>query len=235
MTPTTSADAFIALDGVRKSYAIDAKEMPIFTDLHLAIPRGDFVAIMGPSGSGKSTLLNMLAGIDRPDAGTLRIGPHRLDQMGEAARAAWRAHHMGIVFQFYNLLPTLNAAENVELPLLLKPLSTMERRTRVKKVLDLVGLAGREKQYPSQMSGGQQQRVGIARAIVSDPGLLLCDEPTGDLDRHSADEVLQMLGFLHREMGKTIVMVTHDPQAALFAQRTLRLDKGHFVEETRAA
>jgi putative ABC transport system ATP-binding protein len=142
---------------------------------------------------------------------------------------------MGIVFQFYNLLPTLNAAENVELPLLLKPLSTMERRTRVKKVLDLVGLAGREKQYPSQMSGGQQQRVGIARAIVSDPGLLLCDEPTGDLDRHSADEVLQMLGFLHREMGKTIVMVTHDPQAALFAQRTLRLDKGHFVEETRAA
>ena len=166
MTPTSSADPFIALDGVRKSYAIDAKEMPIFTDLQLAIPRGDFVAIMGPSGSGKSTLLNMLAGIDRPDAGTLRIGPHRLDQMGEAARAAWRAHHMGIVFQFYNLLPTLNAAENVELPLLLKPLSTMERRTRVKKVLDLVGLAGREKQYPSQMSGGQQQRVGIARAIV---------------------------------------------------------------------
>jgi len=142
---------------------------------------------------------------------------------------------MGIVFQFYNLLPMFNAAENVELPLLLKPLSAKERRVRVDKVLDLVGLAGREKQYPSQMSGGQQQRVGIARAIVSDPGLLLCDEPTGDLDRHAADEVLHMLRLLHRELGKTIVMVTHDSQAALYAERTLHLDKGNFVEEQRAA
>lgn len=235
MTPTSNPDPFVALDGVQKSYALGAKKMPVFTGLQLGIQRGDFVAIMGPSGSGKSTLLNMLAGIDRPDAGTLRIGAHRLDQMGEAARTAWRAHHMGIVFQFYNLLPTLTAAENVELPLLLKPLSTKDRRARVNKILDLVGLAGREKQYPAQLSGGQQQRVGIARAIVSDPGLLLCDEPTGDLDRHSADEVLQMLGFLHRELGKTIVMVTHDPQAALCAQRTLHLDKGQFIEETRAA
>lgn len=152
-----------------------------------------------------------------------------------SARSAWRAHNMGIVFQFYNLLPMLTAAENVELPLLLKPLSRKERHVRVGKVLDLVGLAGREKQYPAMMSGGQQQRVGIARAIVSDPGLLLCDEPTGDLDRKSADEVLDMLRFLNRELEKTIVMVTHDPQAALYARRTLHLDKGDFVEEKRAA
>ena len=234
MTSAVHHDPFITLEGVRKQYTLGAEAIPIFTDLHLTIPRGDFVAIMGPSGSGKSTLLNMLAGIDRPDAGTLRIGSHRLDQMGEAARTAWRAHHMGIVFQFYNLLPTLNAAENVELPLLLKPLSAKERRHRVGKVLDLVGLGGRERQYPAQMSGGQQQRVGMARAIVADPGLLLCDEPTGDLDRQSADEVLQILRVLHQELGKTIVMVTHDPQAALHAQRTLHLDKGHFVEATGA-
>lgn len=226
---------YIALGGIRKAYRIGGEMVPIFPGLDLTIPHGDFVAVMGPSGSGKSTLLNMLAGIDRPDAGTLRIGTSHLDQMGEAARSAWRAHNMGIVFQFYNLLPMLTAAENVELPLLLKPLSRKERRLRVEKVLDLVGLAGREKQYPALMSGGQQQRVGIARAIVSDPGLLLCDEPTGDLDRRSADEILDMLRFLNRSLGKTIVMVTHDPQAALYAQRTLHLDKGHFVEEKRAA
>jgi putative ABC transport system ATP-binding protein len=226
---------YIALRGVRKAYRIGGEMIPIFAGLDLAIPRGDFVAVMGPSGSGKSTLLNMLAGIDRPDAGTLSIGTSRLDQMGEAARSAWRAHNMGIVFQFYNLLPMLTAAENVELPLLLKPLSRKERRMRVEKVLDLVGLSGREKQYPAMMSGGQQQRIGIARAIVSDPGLLLCDEPTGDLDRKSADEVLDMLRFLNRELEKTIVMVTHDPQAALYARRTLHLDKGDFVEEKRAA
>ncbi|MCF3638784.1 ABC transporter ATP-binding protein [Rhizobium sp. TRM95111] len=226
---------YIALSGVRKAYHIGGAMIPIFSGLDLTIPRGDFVAVMGPSGSGKSTLLNMLAGIDRPDAGTLSIGTSRLDQMGEAARSAWRAHNMGIVFQFYNLLPMLNAAENVELPLLLKPLSRKERRIRVEKVLDLVGLSGREKQYPAMMSGGQQQRIGIARAIVSDPGLLLCDEPTGDLDRKSADEVLDMLRFLNRELEKTIVMVTHDPQAALYARRTLHLDKGDFVEEKRAA
>jgi putative ABC transport system ATP-binding protein len=226
---------YIALQNLQKTYRIGGQTIPIFSGLDLAIPRGDFVAIMGPSGSGKSTLLNMLAGIDRADGGTLRIGNSRLDQMGEGARAAWRAHHMGIVFQFYNLLPMLTAAENVELPLLLKPLSARERRARVAKVLDLVGLAGREKQMPGLMSGGQQQRVGIARAIVSDPDLLLCDEPTGDLDRASADAVLDMLRFLNTEMNKTIVMVTHDPQAALQARRTLHLDKGQFLEETRAA
>ncbi|KNY13702.1 ABC transporter ATP-binding protein [Shinella sp. SUS2] len=226
---------YIALAGIRKAYRIGSERIAIFSGLDLAIPRGDFVAVMGPSGSGKSTLLNMLAGIDRPDAGTLRIGTSHLDQMGEAARSSWRAHNMGIVFQFYNLLPMLTAAENVELPLLLKPLSRQERRLRVERALGLVGLAGRERQHPALMSGGQQQRIGIARALVTDPGLLLCDEPTGDLDRKSADEVLDMLRFLNRELGKTIVMVTHDPQAALYARRTLHLDKGDFIEEKRAA
>ena len=232
---TQDTAPYIALGNIRKAYRIGGEMIPIFSGVDLAIPHGDFVAVMGPSGSGKSTLLNMLAGIDRPDAGTLRIGTSRLDQMSEAARSAWRAHNMGIVFQFYNLLPMLTAAENVELPLLLKPLSRKERRMRVDRVLDLVGLSGREKQYPAMMSGGQQQRIGIARAIVSDPGLLLCDEPTGDLDRKSADEVLEMLRFLNRELEKTILMVTHDPQAALYARRTLHLDKGDFIEEKRAA
>jgi len=227
--------AHIEIKEVRKAYRIGSEAISIFSDLDLTIPQGDFVAIMGPSGSGKSTLLNMLAGIDRPDAGSLTIGDHRLDWMGEAALASWRAHNVGIVFQFYNLLPMLTAAENVELPLLLKPLSKKERRERVDKVLDLVGLAGRERQYPSSMSGGQQQRIGIARAIVSDPSLLLCDEPTGDLDRASADDVLQMLTFLNRELGKTIVMVTHDPRAAGSARRTLYLDKGQFIEAEKAA
>ncbi|WP_085035579.1 ABC transporter ATP-binding protein [Ensifer aridi] len=235
MTDSTKDEAYIALKNVRKSYKIGIEPIPIFSGLDLTIPRSDFVAVMGPSGSGKSTLLNMLAGIDLPDAGELRIGGNRLDRMGETARSAWRAHNMGIVFQFYNLLPMLNAAENVELPLLLKPLSARERRVRVGKVLNLVGLSGREKQYPAMMSGGQQQRIGIARAIVADPELLLCDEPTGDLDRKSADEILDMLRFLNRELGKTVVMVTHDPQAALYARRTLHLDKGSFVEENRAA
>jgi putative ABC transport system ATP-binding protein len=235
MTSALNGEPYILLSDIKKGYKISGETVPVFTSLDLEIPGGDFVAIMGPSGSGKSTLLNMLAGIDKPDSGCLRIGTSRLDQMGEAARASWRAHCMGIVFQFYNLLPMLNAAENVELPLLLKPLSAKARRVRVEKVLELVGLAGRAKQFPKVMSGGQQQRVGIARAIVTDPALLLCDEPTGDLDRKSADEVLEMLRFLNRELGKTIVMVTHDPQAALYAKRTLHLDKGDFVEERRVA
>jgi len=235
MTDRQPESPYITLRAVRKGYRIGGEVISIFADLHLEIPQGDFVAIMGPSGSGKSTLLNMLAGIENPDAGEIAIGGARLDRMGEAARSAWRAHHMEIVFQFYNLLPMLNAAENVELPLLLKPIPAKERRIRVGKVLDLVGLSGREKQYPALMSGGQQQRVGIARAIAADPDLLLCDEPTGDLDRRSADDVLDMLRLLNRELGKTIVMVTHDPQAALHARRTLHLDKGTFVEEKRAA
>ncbi|WP_370676990.1 ABC transporter ATP-binding protein [Pleomorphomonas sp. PLEO] len=235
MTEKRDNRPYIDLKGIRKGYRIGRETISIFSGLDLTIAGGEFVAIMGPSGSGKSTLLNMLAGIDSPDGGSLSIGGIRLDQMGESGRSSWRAHNLGIVFQFYNLLPMLTAAENVELPLLLKPLSARERRLRIDKVLDLVGLAERGKQYPSLMSGGQQQRVGIARAIVTDPGLLLCDEPTGDLDRKSADEVLAMLGFLNRDLGKTIVMVTHDPQAAQHAGRTLRLDKGQFAEERSAA
>ncbi|SCB56192.1 putative ABC transport system ATP-binding protein [Rhizobium aethiopicum] len=231
MTDTT--EAYIALAGVRKSFRIGAGTIPIFSGLDLSIPRGDFVAVMGPSGSGKSTLLNMLGGIDSPDAGKIRVGRSHLEQMGEGARAVWRAHAMGIVFQFYNLLPMLNAAENIELPLLLKPLGRKERRARVDTVMDLVGLAGRQRQFPSSMSGGQQQRVGIARAIVTDPDLILCDEPTGDLDRKSADDILEMLSFLNRELQKTIIMVTHDPEAASFARRTLHLNKGEFVSEER--
>ncbi|AXA38800.1 ABC transporter ATP-binding protein [Rhizobium leguminosarum] len=226
-----SQEPYIALRGVRKAFRIGAETIPIFSGLDLSIARGDFIAVMGPSGSGKSTLLNMLGGIDSPDAGEIRIGRSHLEQMGEGARAAWRAHGMGIVFQFYNLLPMLNAGENIELPLLLKPLGRKERHARVETVMELVGLAGRRRQFPSNMSGGQQQRVGIARAIVGDPDLLLCDEPTGDLDRKSANDILEMLGFLNRELHKTIIMVTHDPEAAAFARRTLHLNKGEFVEQ----
>lgn len=227
--------AFISLSDTGKSYAAGGRTIPVFSGLNLSFPKGDFAAIMGPSGSGKSTLLNLLAGIDQADRGEIRIGRARLDQMGEAARTRWRAHHLGIVFQFYNLLPMLTVAENVELPLLLKPLSARMRRERVMTVLELTGLAGHARHRPSQLSGGQQQRTGIARAIVSDPELILCDEPTGDLDRKSADEVLAMLQVLNEELGKTIVMVTHDPLAASSARRTLHLDKGHFLEERRAA
>ena len=193
-----TSNPFIRLKGIRKAFRIGGELVTIFSNLNLTIGKGEFVAVMGPSGSGKSTLLNMLAGIDKPDTGELQVGNHRLDQMGEGARASWRSGSMGIVFQFYNLLPMLNAAENVELPLLLKPMPSRERRSRVDKVLSLVGLQGRQKQYPSVMSGGQQQRVAIARAIVGDPTLLLCDEPTGDLDRKSADEVMQILTHLTR-------------------------------------
>lgn len=227
---TDTAEPYIALAGVKKAFRIGGEAIPIFSGLDLSIQRGDFVAVMGPSGSGKSTLLNMLGGIDRPDAGEIRIGRSHLEQMGEGARAAWRAHAMGIVFQFYNLLPMLNAAENIELPLLLKPLGRKERKARVDTVMELVGLGGRQRQFPSSMSGGQQQRVGIARAIVTDPDLILCDEPTGDLDRKSANDILEMLGFLNRELGKTIIMVTHDPEAAALARRTLTLNKGEFTE-----
>ncbi|MBY5777415.1 MULTISPECIES: ABC transporter ATP-binding protein [Rhizobium] len=230
---TDTQEPYIALRGVRKAFRIGVETIPIFSGLDLSIARGDFVAVMGPSGSGKSTLLNMLGGIDSPDGGEIRIGRSHLEQMGEGARAAWRAHSMGIVFQFYNLLPMLNAGENIELPLLLKPLKRKERRARVETVMDLVGLSGRQRQFPSSMSGGQQQRVGIARAIVSDPDLLLCDEPTGDLDRKSANDILDMLGFLNRELQKTIIMVTHDPEAASFARRTLHLNKGEFISQER--
>lgn len=230
----TTSPPLIELKSVSKSFTIGADTVPIFSDVNLTIECGDFVAIMGPSGSGKSTLLNLLSGIDTADAGKITVGNNRLDQMAEGAKSAWRAHHVGIVFQFYNLLPMLNTAENVELPLLLKSFSRKERAARVDKILDLVGLNGRQKQYPGSMSGGQQQRVGIARAIVADPTLLLCDEPTGDLDRKSANDVLDILRFLNRELNKTIIMVTHDPEAATYAKRSLHLNKGQFVAQEGA-
>ncbi|KQT65871.1 ABC transporter ATP-binding protein [Aureimonas sp. Leaf460] len=228
MPPSNDERPFIRLAGITKSYGRGEDRIPIFSGLSLKIPRGDFVAIMGPSGSGKSTLLNIFAALDGVEAGHVSIDGSNLSAMKEGARARWRTETLGIVFQFYNLLPMLTAAENVELPLLLKPLTRRERRERVATVLGLVGLGERARHYPREMSGGQQQRVGIARAIVTDPSLLLCDEPTGDLDRRSADEVLEMLGLLNRDLGKTIVMVTHDPAAAKAAKRTLHLDKGEF-------
>lgn len=234
MNSARGFEPFIELKSVRKSFRFGQDKLTIFDNLDLDIPSGDFVAVMGPSGSGKSTLLNLLSGIDSADSGNIRIGQSHLDRMGESAKSAWRAQSMGIVFQFYNLLPMLTAAQNVELPLLLKPLSSRSRAERVKTALDLVGLEGCQKQYPNQMSGGQQQRIGIARAIVSDQPLLLCDEPTGNLDRNSANEILEILGFLNREMNKTVVMVTHDPEAARYARRTLHLDKGQFFEKTEA-
>jgi putative ABC transport system ATP-binding protein len=218
-----------------KRYTKGKETITIFDGLNLAIPRGDFVAVMGPSGSGKTTLLNLLGGIDRSDTGGIEVAGERLDRLSEGELSRWRASHIGFIFQFYNLMPMLTAAQNVELPLLLTRLSRRERRQRVETALGVVGLADRVKHYPKEMSGGQQQRVAIARAIVSDPALLLCDEPTGDLDRDTADEVLSILQVLNRDLGKTIVMVTHDPAAAQYAKRSLHLDKGHFIEKELAA
>jgi putative ABC transport system ATP-binding protein len=190
---------------------------------------------MGPSGSGKTTLLNLLGGIDRADAGEVTVAGRRIDGLSEGELARWRAANIGFIFQFYNLMPMLTAAQNVELPLLLTNLRSKERTSRVETALSIVGLADRLKHYPREMSGGQQQRVAIARAIVSDPNLLLCDEPTGDLDRASADEILSILQLLNKDLGKTIMMVTHDPAAARYARRTLHLDKGAFIEQELAA
>lgn len=222
----------ISIRGVRKGYRIGNLDVTIFDEVNLEIPKGDFVAVMGPSGSGKSTLLNMIGGIDRPDRGEIHVGDHRIDTMSEGALSRWRAGKVGFVFQFYNLMPMLTAAQNVELPLLLTGLNKRQRRERVDTILKLVGLGERRDHLPSELSGGQMQRVGIARALAVDPDLLLCDEPTGDLDRKSADDILAMLQLLNREMGKTIVMVTHDESAGNFAKRTLRLNKGLFVEQT---
>ena len=218
-----------------KRFVKGRETITIFDKLDLAIPRGDFVAVMGPSGSGKTTLLNLLGGIDRADAGEVSVAGTRIDGHSEGDLARWRAANIGFIFQFYNLMPMLTAAQNVELPLLLTSLRGKERAARVETALSIVGLADRLKHYPREMSGGQQQRVAIARAIVSDPSLLLCDEPTGDLDRASADEILSILQLLNKELGKTIVMVTHDPAAARYAQRTLHLDKGSFIERELAA
>jgi putative ABC transport system ATP-binding protein len=224
----------VRLTGVSKRFIKGKETISIFDHLDLAIPRGDFVAVMGPSGSGKTTLLNLF-GIDRADQGEIDVGGVRIDLMSEGELARWRASHIGFIFQFYNLMPMLTAAQNVELPLLLTRLGRKERRERVETALSVVGLTDRVKHYPKEMSGGQQQRVAIARAIVSDPALLLCDEPTGDLDRATADEILTILQLLNRDLGKTIVMVTHDPAAAQYAKRSLHLDKGHFIEKELAA
>ena len=225
----------VRLTDLRKGFSKGKEPISIFNGLNLAIPSGDFVAVMGPSGSGKTTLLNLLGGIDRPDAGGIEIAGRRIDRLSEGDLARWRAANIGFVFQFYNLMPMLSAAQNVELPLLLTNLRAKARRERVATALKVVNLADRAKHYPREMSGGQQQRVAIARAIVSDPKLLLCDEPTGDLDRASADEILSMLQLLNSDLGKTIVMVTHDPAAAKYARRTLHLDKGFFIEKDLAA
>jgi len=229
------SDSMVGLVGLCKRFTKGKETITIFDHLNLAIPRGDFVAVMGPSGSGKTTLLNLLGGIDRADAGEIDVGGVRIELMSEGELARWRASHIGFIFQFYNLMPMLTAAQNVELPLLLTRLGRRERHDRVATALSVVGLADRVKHYPKEMSGGQQQRVAIARAIVSDPALLLCDEPTGDLDRTTADEILTILQLLNRDLGKTIVMVTHDPAAAHYARRSLHLDKGRFIEKELAA
>jgi putative ABC transport system ATP-binding protein len=227
----TAATPVVRLLNVRKGFTKGQETISIFDALNLSIPPGDFVAIMGPSGSGKTTMLNLLGGLDRVDAGEIDVAGKRIDRLSEGELARWRSAHIGFVFQFYNLMPMLSAAQNVELPLLLTALRRAERRQRVEAALKIVNLADRTKHYPREMSGGQQQRVAIARAIVSDPTLLLCDEPTGDLDRATADEILHMLQILNRDLNKTIIMVTHDPAAAKYAARTLHLDKGHFVEK----
>ena len=223
------------LHDVAKRFTRGKETITIFEGLSLAIEEGDFVAIMGPSGSGKTTLLNLLGGVDQPSSGEIRFAGERIDSLSETGLAAWRAANVGFIFQFYNLMPMLSAERNVELPLLLTSLSRARRRQSVEAALKLVGLEDRARHLPKELSGGQQQRVAIARAVVSDPKLLLCDEPTGDLDRSTADEILKMLSLLNAEFGKTIVMVTHDPEAAKYAKRVLHLDKGRFVGEELAA
>src|SRR5450830_824915 len=217
------------LNGVRKIHTKGRESVRIFDDLHLRIPEGDFSAVMGPSGSGKTTLLNLLGGIDQPTSGELFFRKEQLDRFSERKLTSWRARNVGFIFQSYNLIPVLNAAQNIELPLLLTKLSARERQRNVETAMDIVGLGHRARHYPKELSGGQQQRVAIARALVADPNILLCDEPTGDLDRTTADEILQILQLLNRQMGKAIVMVTHDPAAAAYAKRVLQLDKGQFV------
>jgi putative ABC transport system ATP-binding protein len=229
-----SGEPLATVRALHKIYNRGGQRVDVLQGIDLDIPAGDFLALMGPSGSGKTTLLNLLGGLDTPSSGSIGIGGDRLDRMSQAALSAWRGRHIGFVFQLYNLLPTLTAARNVELPLLLTTLSRAERRKRVAVALEVVGLAERAHHFPRQLSGGQEQRVGIARAIIADPTLLLCDEPTGDLDRKAGDEILDLLQHLNEVEGKTIVMVTHDPHAAARARRTLHLDKGVLVCEATA-
>jgi putative ABC transport system ATP-binding protein len=218
--------SLVEIRGVTKTYRRGSERIEVLHGVDLDIPQGEFLALMGPSGSGKTTLLNLIGGLDTPTGGQIVIGGERIDQLSSRELARWRAAHVGFVFQFYNLMPVLSAQRNVELPLLLTSLSSAERRRRATIALTLVGLADRARHKPRELSGGQEQRVAIARAIVSDPTLLICDEPTGDLDRGTAAEILTLLQMLNREHGKTVVMVTHDPKAAEYASRRLMLDKG---------
>jgi putative ABC transport system ATP-binding protein len=226
--------ALIEIRGVTKTYRRGGEAIEVLHGVDLDISRGDFVALMGPSGSGKTTLLNLIGGLDTPTAGIITVDGRRIDQLGSGDLSRWRAANVGFVFQFYNLLPVLSAQRNVELPLLLTGLSAAQRRRHAEIALTLVGLRERAGHKPKELSGGQEQRVAIARAIVSDPTLLVCDEPTGDLDRATAHEIMLLLQMLNREHGKTIVMVTHDPKAAEYAQRALHLDKGTLAEATGA-
>ena len=228
------SNALVSIRDLHKVYRRGGERIDVLQGVDLEIPQGDFLALMGPSGSGKTTLLNLMGGLDTPSEGSITVGGDRIDRMSGGKLSAGRARHIGFVFQMYNLMPVLTAARNVELPLLLTKLGKADRRKRVQVALSVVGLAERANHYPRQLSGGQEQRVGIARAIVTDPTLLLCDEPTGDLDRKSGDEVLDLLQTLNREHGKTIVMVTHDPHAAARATRTLHLEKGQLVTEVAA-
>lgn len=221
----------VHLDDVEKVFHRGSEEIHVLRALDLQVRAGEFLALMGPSGSGKSTLLNLIGGLDRPTRGTVSVAQERIDQLPDRRLAAWRARHIGFVFQLYNLLPVLTAERNVELPLLLTHLSRAERKKHVEVALEVVGLSHRARHFPRTLSGGEQQRVGIARAIVTDPTLLLCDEPTGDLDRKAGDEILSLLQALNREHGKTIIMVTHDPHASARAGRTVYLDKGQLSSE----
>jgi len=222
--------SMVEFSGVSKHYRRGKEAVAVLEHFSLQIAEGDFVAIMGPSGSGKTTLLNLIGGLDQPSSGEVTVAGERLDRLSGSNLSRWRGRHVGFIFQFYNLMPTLSAARNVEIPLLLLPLSASERKRKVAAALELVGLSDRGKHKPSELSGGQQQRVAIARALIADPKLLICDEPTGDLDRHTAEEILGLLQLLNRQYGKTIIMVTHDPKAASFAARQLHVDKGQLVD-----
>jgi putative ABC transport system ATP-binding protein len=220
----------LSIKDVSKRYKRGEENVAVLEHFNLEIVDSDFVAIMGPSGSGKTTLLNLIGGLDRPSSGEVTVAGERLDQLSGSGLSHWRARHVGFIFQLYNLMPTLSAERNIELPLLLTSLSSNQRKRKVAAALELVGLADRGKHKPGELSGGQQQRVAIARALIADPTILVCDEPTGDLDRHSADEILGLLQALNRRYGKTIVMVTHDPKAAEYATRCLHLDKGQLID-----
>ncbi|HWS26256.1 MAG TPA: ABC transporter ATP-binding protein [Xanthomonadales bacterium] len=227
-------EALVQINNVVKHYTRGKQKVEVLHGITLTIPKGDFVALMGPSGSGKTTLLNLIGGLDQPTGGEILIDGQRIDRMSSSELSRWRARHVGFVFQFYNLLPVLSAVRNVELPLLLSKMGSAERLKRANVALEIVGLKDRAGHKPKELSGGQEQRVAIARALVSDPTLLVCDEPTGDLDRKTADEILTLLQRLNREYGKTIVMVTHDPKAAEYASRVVHLDKGTLLADAVA-